>query len=405
MKKTVIVGVSSGIAAYKTLDLVKMLRKEKIEVFVVMTEAARRMVSPKEFEKASSNKVHTDLFGREFDYKDVLKLHKVEHIDLADRADVVVIAPATANVIAKLAHGIADDFLTTMILAVSSPVIIAPSMNVHMWNNPVTRKNIATLKKLGFIILNPERGPLACGYEGLGRLTSLQIIKDEVMRQVAYSKSFTGRKVLITAGATREKIDDVRFITNNSTGKMGAAIAEECHLRGAEVLFLRAKNAVEPRYVIKQEIFNTFDDLEKLLKKYIKDFDVVFHTAAIGDFTVKKPFRGKTKSRDSLQLALVPQKKLSDAIKKLNNKAKLVIFKAEWGVTDELVFQRAKQKLNESRADMVIVNDISRSDTGFEVETNEVWVVTKQAKTQKIPLASKQQIASKIIDIFLTEVY
>jgi phosphopantothenoylcysteine decarboxylase/phosphopantothenate--cysteine ligase len=225
------------------------------------------------------------------------------------------------------------------------------------------------------------------------------------MRQVAYSKSFTGRKVLITAGATREKIDDVRFITNNSTGKMGAAIAEECHLRGAEVLFLRAKNAVEPRYVIKQEIFNTFDDLEKLLKKYIKDFDVVFHTAAIGDFTVKKPFRGKTKSRDSLQLALVPQKKLSDAIKKLNNKAKLVIFKAEWGVTDELVFQRAKQKLNESRADMVIVNDISRSDTGFEVETNEVWVVTKQAKTQKIPLASKQQIASKIIDIFLTEVY
>ncbi|MBI2442681.1 MAG: bifunctional phosphopantothenoylcysteine decarboxylase/phosphopantothenate--cysteine ligase CoaBC [Candidatus Levybacteria bacterium] len=401
MKKTVVLGVSSGIAAYKTLDLVRMLRKEGADVFVVMTEAATKMVDPKEFEKVSGNKVYTELFEKGFDYRDVLKVRKVGHIDLADRADVICIAPATANVIAKLAHGIADDFLTTMVLAANSPVILSPSMNVHMWSNPVTQENIVKLKKLGFIIISPERGPLACGYEGQGRLPHLEKIKEEILGQVSYSKSLAGKTVVVTAGATIERIDDVRYITNNASGKMGAAIAEECHLRGARVILLCAKNAVEPRYIMEQEVFETFEDLEKLVKKHIKNTDIFFHTAAVGDFTAEKSLRGKTKSHKALHLALKPQKKLSDQIKILNPKIKLIIFKAEWGLSEKQLHERAKKKLKESGADVVIANDVSRSDRGFEADTNEIEIVGKDKKIKKISFASKRKIAVELVEYIL----
>jgi len=396
MEKTVVLGITSGIAAYKTLDLVKELKNDDIDVFVVMTDAARKMVNPKEFEEASGNKVYVDLFESDFDYKDILKIRKVDHIDLADRADVICIAPATANVIAKIAYGIADDFLTTMVLASNSPIILCPSMNVHMWNNPVTQENIEKLKKRGFIILLPARGPLACGYEGTGRLPHILAIKEEIMRQILYSKSLTGKQVIVTAGATREKIDDVRFITNNASGKMGAAIADECHLRGAEVVLLRATNAVEPRYVMQQEMFESIEDLQGLVKKYVGDANIVIHTAAVGDFRIAKK-KGKTSSKKTLSLELHPTIKVSDEIRKWNPKVKLILFKAEHGLSEDALIKQAKDKLRKSKADAVVANDVSGRDRGFASETNEVIIVT-QKETKKLSLAPKQEIARRIIE-------
>src|SRR6185369_17174424 len=257
MKKTVVLGVTNGIAAFKALDLITLLKEEGVTVHVIMTTRASQMISPAEFEKISGNKVHTQLFENGFDYKKILDARHVEHIDLADNADVMAIVPATANVIGKLAYGIADDFLTTTTLAVSSPVIIAPAMNVHMWSNPIVAENVSKLKKLGYHIIEPERGLLACGYEGKGRLAAASVIKDEIMRQLNRTSSLKNKKIIVTAGGTIEKIDEVRVITNRSSGKMGVALAEELFLRGADVLLLRSKTSVEPRYMMQEELFET----------------------------------------------------------------------------------------------------------------------------------------------------
>ncbi len=398
MKKIVVLGVTSGIAAYKSIELVQLLKKEGAEVFVVMTESATKMIPASEFAKASGKKVNDSLFEENFNYKDILKLRKVDHIDLADKADVIVIAPATANVIAKLAAGIADDFLTTMILASNSPIVLSPSMNVHMWNNPVTQENLKRLKKRGYIIVPPEKGPLACGYEGPGRLPHVTAIKQEVMRQVAYSKSLVGKHILVTTGGTMEKIDDVRSITNRSSGKMGIAIAEECFLRGASVTLLRSVSSVTPRYLIKEEVFESTEDLAALVKRFVPSADILFHVAAVADFKLAEPRQGKTTSAESLDLHLKPQIKISNEIKKINPSVKLVLFKAEWGLSDEALIKRAKEKLAESNADAVIANDVSKADRGFSVDTNEVLLVTKNGKTVHLPLASKQKIANQVLE-------
>ena len=257
MEKTVLIGVGSGIAAYKVLDLIKELKNEGLDIFVIMTQSAMKMISPSEFEKATGNKVCTDLFEENFNYKDVLEKRKVEHIELADRADLMVIVPATANLIGKLAYGLSDDFLTTTALAVTSPILVCPSMNVNMWNNPLVKQNVSLLRNNGYQIVEPSSGMLACGYEGKGRLEDVKIIKEEIIRQLNKTDSLKGKKVIVTAGGTIEKIDDVRYITNKSSGKMGVAIAEECYLRGAQVLLLRANRSETPRCIIPEKTFET----------------------------------------------------------------------------------------------------------------------------------------------------
>jgi len=401
-KKTIVVGVTSGIASYKSVDLAKLLREEGHKVFVVMTKNATKMVNPKEFEKASGNKVYSELFDKGFDYKNILKIRRVDHIDLADKADVVVIAPATANIIAKIAHGIADDFLTTTLLAVHCPVIICSSMNVNMWNNPIVEENITKLRVLGYHIVEPEEGKLACGYEGKGRLAHIKTIKNEVIRQLKYRNFLAGKKIVVTAGGTLEKIDDVRYITNRSSGKMGAAIAEECFLRGADVLLLRSKTAVAPRYLLPEKLFETFDDLSKLIAAFVPKYDSIFHTAAISDFYVKNQHKGKVTSDLPLRLDLYPRRKILDEIKKLNPHIRVIAFKAEFGFSRKQLTDAAKKKLQESGADAVVANDISRNDRGFQADTNEVVVVCKDGNVKKIPLAKKSDIAKSIID-FLFE--
>ena len=401
MKKNILIGVTSGIAAYKVLDLIKLLKNEGHEVFVIMTKGATEMISPQNFEKASGNKVYVNLFEKNFDYRKVLDKRKVEHIELADKADVMVIAPATANIIGKLAHGIADDFLTTTALAVTSPIIICPSMNVNMWGNPIVQENLNKLKSIGYQIIEPTAGMLACGYEGMGRLEDIKIIKNEIIKQIKRTDSLKGKKIIITAGGTIEKIDKVRYIANRSSGKMGVAISEECYLRGADVLLLRAKNSITPRYLIKEKIFETSKDLMNLIKENIKNTDLFFQVAAVSDYKVKQSFKGKLSSDKSITLKLIPQIKIIDQIKKLSSKTTLIAFKAEYGLSEKLLIKEGQRKLKESKADFVIANDVSRKDRGFESDNNEIYIISANGSVKKIPLASKREVAKQIVDYLI----
>lgn len=405
MKKTVVVGVSSGIAAYKAIELIKLLKKNDLEIFVVMSQNAVKMISPDDFEKASGNKVFIELFKKGFNFKNVLKNRKVDHVGLADKADLIVIVPATANIIAKIAHGIADDFLTTTLLAVTSPVIICPSMNVNMWQNPLVQQNISKLKNTGYQIIEPVKGMLACGYEGKGRLEDINLINEEIMCQLKRTKSLSGKKVIVTAGGTLEKIDSVRYITNKSSGKMGISIAEECYLRGADVLLLRAKSSVTPRYLITEEVFETADELAKAIQNKISDCDMFFHVAAVSDFQTAGVAYGKISSKKTFNLKLKPRKKILDNLKKLNPKMNLIAFKAEYGLGKSEMIKVAYRRLQEAKADAIVANDISRSDRGFQADTNEVYIVLKNGEYHKIPLSLKREVASELVDFVSKKLY
>ncbi|MBP9719104.1 MAG: bifunctional phosphopantothenoylcysteine decarboxylase/phosphopantothenate--cysteine ligase CoaBC [Candidatus Levybacteria bacterium] len=397
MQKTVILGVTSGIAAYKTIDLVKLLKKEDINVLVIMTDHAATMVSPDLLQKASENTVSKDLFEKAFDYKRILKSRVVDHIKLADSADCMVIAPATANVIAKLAHGIADDFLTTTALAVTKPIVLCPSMNVHMWNNPAVQENLTILKKRGYIIVEPEEGLLACGYEGVGRLAAIEVICETVKEQLTYTHPLKGKKILVTAGGTKENIDDVRYITNRSSGKMGVAIAQECFLRGADVLLLRAKHAVKPRYLIAEKEFSTAEELQQLMQHYVKDYQYLYHAAAVSDFSVANITKGKLPSDKKTTIQLKPQIKIVDQIKQLNPMIKLIAFKATYTSDKKDLIQIGLQRLQQAKADAIIVNDVSQPMSGFESDQNEVFIVLPNGKSMHLPLDTKANIAKKIV--------
>ncbi|MDZ4209911.1 MAG: bifunctional phosphopantothenoylcysteine decarboxylase/phosphopantothenate--cysteine ligase CoaBC, partial [Candidatus Curtissbacteria bacterium] len=348
------------------------------------------------FEKASGNKVAVELFEKDFDYQITLKEKKVAHVTLADKADVMVIAPATANIIAKLASGIADDFLTTTALATTAPIIICPAMNTNMWNNPATMQNIAKLKSLGYLIIEPTSGMLACGYEGRGKLMKVEEIKCEIIKTISYTNALIGQRVLVTSGATIEKIDDVRYITNRSSGKMGTAIAEECYKQGADVLLIRAKNSQTPRYLIKEELFATTQELFELIKKNIKNYDYIYHAAAVGDFFVKNPKGGKISSKSGLTLQLHKQIKIINQIKKLNPKIHLIAFKAEFSQSEKKLKEAAIKKLHESKADAIIANDISKKNSGFESDMNEVFIV-RSKNIKHLPRATKTDLAKKIV--------
>lgn len=401
--KNILIGITGGVAAYKVLDLIKLLKNEGHKVSVVMTRGATEMISKQDFEKATGNKVFINLFEKNFNYKEVLKKKKVEHIELADKTDVMVIAPATANIIGKLAHGIADDLLTTTALAMTAPIIICPSMNVNMWGNPLVQENLNKLKSVGYQVIEPASGMLACGYEGVGRLENVEIIKEEVLKQINRTNSLKGKKIIITSGGTIEKIDDVRSITNKSSGKMGVALAEECYLWGADVLLLRAKNSVRSRYLIKEKIFETAEELLYLIKVNIEDTNLFFQVSAVSDFKVDGSIKGKISSDQSINLKLVPQIKIVNQIKKLSPKTKLIAFKAEYGLSEKQLIEEGLKKLKESNADVVIANDISRADRGFESDDNEVYIISKNKKVKKILLTSKREVTNKIINFLINK--
>lgn len=398
--KNIVIGVTGSIAAYKVLGIAKSLRKLKAKIYVIMTEHSTKLVDPEDFEKASGNKVHTDLFEKNIDYRYYLKNNQpIKHINLADTADLLLICPATANIIGKIANGFADDLLTTTIMATSASVIICPAMNVNMWKNKIMQQNISKLKKSGYIIIGPEYGTLACGYEGFGRLSNPNIIIEKVKYILTKKTDLKGKKILITAGATIEEMDPVRIITNKSSGKMGTYIAEEAFLRGADVTLIRGINSIDPSYPLKDIKVSSSKELFDTIKKHLKPNEMVIHSAAVSDFTVKKKINYKIKSGKPLNLELSPTTKILEKIKKAQKNVFLVGFKAEYNVSKKLLIKRAYELLKKANADLIIANDVGKKNAGFNSETNEVFIVDKNKKVIHLPLDSKRNIASKILGL------
>lgn len=384
--KTLLLGVSGGIASYKAAELVRLAVRRGARVRVMMTPNATRFVGPLTFQTLSGSPVATDTF-------DLGQESQIGHIRLADEADVVVLAPATANRVAKLAWGIADDLVATVLLATRAPVIVAPAMNVHMYEHPAVRQNIERLRALGCVVMEPESGELACGYEGPGRLPRPEHILAEAERAVTPA-SLAGRHVLVTAGPNREAIDPVRFISNRSSGRMGYALAVEAWRRGARVTLVSGPTALEPPYGIETVPVVSAEDTRREVLNRLRGVDVLLMAAAVADYRPVRTAPHKIrKSEGSLVLELERTADVLAAVAARRRRPLLVGFAAE----TENVVERARHKLREKKLDLVVANDVSRSDAGFEVETNHVWLVEADQEVE-LPLAPKDQIAAGVLD-------
>ena len=400
--KTIVIGITGGIACYKVLDLIKELKTFGSSAHVIITEHATQFVDIEDFEKASGNEVQTKLFDPKLNYIDYIKKNKpIKHISLADIADLFIICPATANVIGKIVNGIADDLLTTSITATIAPVLICPAMNVKMWKNPIVQDNVKKLKKLNYHFVEPEYGELACGYKGVGRLANLKNIFDRIELLLKSRYKLKGKKILVTAGATFEEIDPIRVITNKSSGKMGTNIAEQAYLKGAGVILLRGQNSVEPNYNLTEEKFTSVNDLHNKIKKYIKKSDIIIHSAAVSDFAINNKTNAKIKSSKKLHLELAPTTKIFEKLKKLNKRIFLVGFKAEHDVTKNILIKSAYKILKKANADLVVANDVGKEGRGFDVDTNEVFIVDKNKNVEHIELADKRVVADRVLDAII----
>lgn len=385
--KTILVGVSGGIAAYKVCALVSRLKQSGADVHVMMTKSATEFVAPLSFEALSGNRVTVDTFDRNFTFE-------VEHVSLAKRADACIIAPATANVIAKLACGIADDFLTTTVLACKCPILFAPAMNTAMMENPITAENIAKLVARGFTPVYGGSGYLACGDVGSGRMAEPEELYNALDGVFSANRDLTDKTVLVTSGATRTNIDPVRFLTNRSSGKMGYALACAASKRGAKVIYIHGYTndfTIPSDWIV--ESVGTTKELLEAVKKHYKSADISVLAAAPCDYDIV-PSQQKIKAQ-SLTLEL---KKADDVAKwlgahKSENKSKIVIFAAE----TENGENNAEKKLMSKNADMVVLNDVTAVGAGFDVDTNIVTLITTE-KTERLPLLTKREVADIILD-------
>ncbi len=387
--KSIVLGVTGGIAAYKACELTSRLRKAGAEVHVIMTKNACNFVQPQSFQTLSSNPVCTDTFA-------VPTAWEVEHVALAKAADLFVIAPATANMIGKLAAGIADDMLSTTVMATRAPVLIAPAMNTGMWENAATQHNLEVLKERGYMFIGPEGGFLACGDNGTGRMTEPQSIFDECIRILSREKDLSGVRLLVTAGPTREQIDPVRFITNRSTGKMGYAIAEAAALRGADVTLVSGPVSIpSPKGVRLVNITDTASLCEKMVA-LCPEQDVVIQSAAPADFTPVSFSESKIK-KDSSGMLTITFRQTQDVAKTIGmNKREGQTFIGFAAETDD-VLENAVKKLKSKNLDMIVANDIKKPGAGFGTDTNIVTFITENG-TEDLPMMSKRDVADKILN-------
>lgn len=384
--KKVVLGVSGGIACYKACEIVSALKKMNCEVDVIMTKHAKEFVSPLTFETLSARPVVSDMFVREREWE-------VEHIALAKKADVFVVAPATANVIAKIAGGIADDMLTTTILAAKCTKIICPAMNTNMYDSDENQNNLAILKSRGFIIIEGVSGRLACGDIGKGKLAPVEDIVNEIKSVLLPKQDLKGKTFLITAGGTRESIDGVRYITNRSSGKMGLAIADEVVKRGGNVILIVGSVSVTiPDYFSKVIRVDSTQEMYEAVMANMARADVILKAAAPSDYRVKNSFDNKIKG-ETLTLELVKNKDIAKAVGEIKGDKKLIIFCAE---TQNLV-ESAREKLKSKNADMVIANDVTMQGAGFDVDTNIVTLITNKIEIN-LPKLKKSEVAKHIID-------
>ena len=388
--KTVVIGVSGGIAVYKACDVVSRLKKLNANVHVIMTKSASEFVTPLTFQSLSQNYVVSDMFEEP-------KTWDVEHISLAKKADVFLIAPATANVIGKVANGICDDMLTTTVMATTGKVLIAPAMNTNMYKNPILQKNINTLKELGYNFVNPESGRLACGDVGEGKLASPEKIVDAVVNLLDNTeKDLLGKKIMITAGPTVESIDPVRYLTNRSTGKMGYSIAKIAADRGADVTLVSGPTNIEPPTNIKKLV--KVQSAKDMYNAIIDNFDenqVIIKSAAVADYKPKTYSDKKIKkSNDDLIIELDRNKDIAYEIGKIKGNKILVGFAAE---TNDLI-ENAKGKIKKKNLDFIVANDLTKEGAGFAADTNIVKIIDKEGNISKYPKMKKDEVASVILD-------
>lgn len=389
--KSIIIGVSGGIAAYKTAYLVSALSKTEADVNVIMTENACEFISPLVFETLTGNKCYVDTFDRNFKFD-------VEHISLAKKADIFMIAPATANVIAKIANGIADDMLTTTFLASKCKKIVSPAMNTAMFENQITQDNIAKLKKYGIGVVEPQNGLLACGDTGAGKMPEPDFLFDVIEREIAREKDMLGKKVLVTAGATMESLDPVRFLTNHSSGKMGFAIAKEAMLRGAEVTVVKANTTAEIPNFIKIVEVSSAKDMFDAVTALSDQQDIIVKAAAVADYTPESYVDSKIKKKDG-DLS-IPLKRTMDILKYLGENKKEGQFLCGFSMETENMLENSKAKLSKKNADMIVANNLKDAGSGFKTDTNAVTLITRDGH-RSLELKSKAEVAKEIFDEIL----
>lgn len=387
--KTVVIGVSGGIAVYKTLDVISRLRKLGVNVNVIMTKSATEFVTPLSFQSLSQNYVVCDMFEDP-------KTWDVEHISLAKRADVFLIAPATANAIGKIANGIADDMLTTTVMATKAKVLIAPAMNTNMYENPILQKNINTLKELGYNFVEPESGRLACGDTGKGKLASPETIVDEVVKLLSREQDLKGKSIIVTAGPTIESIDPMRYITNRSTGKMGYSIAKEAIERGADVTLITGPTNLNPPQNLKKIVkIESAKEMYEAVLENLDESDVIIKSAAVADYKPKNYSNKKIKkSEDDLFIELDRNKDIALEIGKIKKDKILVGFAAE---TNDLI-ENANLKIKKKNLDFIVANDLTKEGAGFGVDTNIVKIIDKDGNITEYPKMKKEEVANIILD-------
>ncbi|EKY26637.1 bifunctional phosphopantothenoylcysteine decarboxylase/phosphopantothenate--cysteine ligase CoaBC [Clostridium celatum] len=392
MSKCVVIGVTGGIAVYKALDVISALRKKDIEVHVIMTESASKFVNPLTFQSISQNMVVTDMFAEP-------KAWEIQHISLAQKADLMLVAPCTANVLGKVANGIADDMLTTTIMATKAKVVFAPAMNTNMYENKIVQNNIQKLKSFGYEFIEPASGRLACGDIGKGKLADVNTIVERVLFELEdKEQDLKGKKVLISAGPTIAPIDPVRYITNRSTGKMGYAIAEEARDRGAEVTLVSGPTNLEPPKNVRIINIRTNEEMKKEIFENFADSDIVIKSAAVADYKPKEYSKEKIKKGEGdLNLCLTRDNDILKMLGESKTHQILVGFAAE----SNNVIENANKKLINKNLDFIVANDITASDTGFGSDDNKVIIISKDNKAMHLDKMSKKEVASNIFDMIL----
>mgnify|MGYP001404332938 FL=1 len=391
--KNIVLGVSGGIAVYKACALTSKLVQKGANVKVVMTKGATQFVQPLTFQAISRNPVYIDAF-------DEKNPKNIAHIDLADWANLVILAPATAHLLGKVANGLADDMLTTILLATQAPVYVAPAMNVHMYDHPAVKQNLKTLESYGYRFIEPGDGYLACGYVGKGRLEEPENIIAVIEKVESQDKLFKNKKILITAGPTKESVDPVRFFTNHSSGKMGYALAEAAKNLGGEVTLISGPVNLDPIPGVQLIKVETAEEMYNAVMEHYKDQDLVIKSAAVADYRPKNQYNQKLKKSDgNLIIEMERTKDILKALGEIKEKQYLVGFAAE---TNDLYFY-GKKKLEDKNLNAIVINDISSDVAGFQSDLNEVRVLTKKGYDESFPLQSKKEVANKLLKIFHNE--
>jgi phosphopantothenoylcysteine decarboxylase/phosphopantothenate--cysteine ligase len=391
--KTVVLGVTGSIAAYKMANVASMLVKKHCEVHVIMTQNATNFINPITFEELTKHKCLVDTFDRNFQFN-------VAHISLAQQADCFLVAPASANVIGKVANGIADDMLTTTIMACDAPKLIAPAMNTHMFQNAIVQDNLKKLESYGYEIIQPASGRLACGDIGAGKLPSEEVLVDHIERAIAKEKDLTGKKLLVTAGPTQEAIDPVRYITNHSTGKMGYAIAKAAMLRGADVTLVTGQTAITPPPFVKVVPVISAQDMFEAVRDHFEEQDILIKSAAVADYRPANVSDEKIKKKDGEMS--IPMERTTDILQYLAGCRREDQFICGFSMETQNMLKNSRKKLEKKKLDMIVANNLKVDGAGFGTDTNVVTFITKNEE-KTLDIMTKQEVADELLDFIISK--